>query len=441
MLLIRGAELNGERNLDVRCRDGLVVEIGPRLSRAAGEEVIEAGAGALLPGLHDHHLHLYALAAARRSVSCGPPEVTDRAGLRAALDGAPGDGWIRGVGYHESVAGMLDRKELDALVDDRPVRIQHRSGKMWFVNSAAASILDLDDCDGQLYRRDEWLRARLESAHDLDIDGTSRLLASHGVTGFTDATPSNDEAVAQALSARGLLQNVTLMGNEHLGQGALKIMLDEYELPAIETLCEQIRSAHQSNRMVAIHCLTRTELVFALSALLEAGPARGDRIEHASVTDDSAMALVARAGVTVVTQPNLVFERGDQYLADVEPADHQYLYRCRGFLDAGVPLGGSTDAPYGRPDPWLAMHAAVQRETRRGRVIGSAEAITSEQALALFTSAPDEPGGPPRTIAVGEAADLCLLECAWARARESLRHDNVAATIRGGTVTYRRPGD
>lgn len=189
---------------------------------------------------------------------------------------------------------------------------------------------------------------------------------------------------------------------------------------------------------MAIHCVTRTELVFAVSVLIDAGPIPGDRIEHASVTDDAAMALVARAGVTVVTQPNLIFERGDQYLADVDPADHEHLYRCRGFLDAAIPLGGSTDAPFGQPDPWLSMRAAVNRQTAGGRVIGAAEALTPEQALALFTSAPEDPGGPPREITVGAAADMCLLDCGWAQARTSLRHDNVAATVAAGVVTFRR---
>lgn len=438
MLLIRSAELHGARGVDVRCRDGRVVEIGRNLGRADGEDDIDAGGGALLPGLHDHHLHLFALAAARQSVGCGPPQVTSLEGLRAALRAAPGEGWIRGVGYHESVAGMLDRRQLDALVDHRPVRIQHRSGKMWFINSAAVSLLDLEDCDGQLYRRDEWLRERIESTSELDVLATSRLLAGYGVTGITETTPTNDETMAQRFASLGLLQSVYVMGNEQLEHGPLKIMLDDYALPDIDGFRERIVSAHLKERPVAIHCVTRTELVFAVSVLIDAGPIRGDRIEHASVTDDAAMALVARAGVTVVTQPNLIFERGDQYLADVDAADHEHLYRCRGFLDAGIPLGGSTDAPFGQPDPWLSMRAAVNRQTAGGRVIGAAEALTPEQALALFTSAPEDPGGQPREITVGAAADMCLLDCGWAHARTSLHRDNVAATVAAGVVTFRR---
>ena len=436
MLLIRNTELGSDR-ADVRCRDGRIVEIDTGLVASGDEEVIEARSGALLPGLHDHHIHLFALAAARASVKCGPPEVRDRDALVAALASAATGEWIRGIGYHESVAGMLDRQTLDALVPQRPVRIQHRSGKMWFVNSTAAKLLGLDaDFDGRLFRQDEWLREHV--ATDVDLAVVSRELASYGVTGVTDATPSNDDATAGQIAAAGMRQRVCPMGGDNLSQGTLKIMLDEYALPDFDTLRARIAEAHGHGRTTATHCVTRAELVFALSALIEAGPMPGDRIEHASVTDDETMALVAEAGVTVVTQPNFIAERGEQYLADVDPVDHRYLYRCRGFLDAGVPLGGGTDAPFGEPDPWAAIRAAVTRKTSDGRLIGPNETLSPERALALFMTPADVPGGAPRRIAVGEAADLCLLDRSWNEARQSLRHEHVAATILGGEVIFKR---
>ncbi len=49
---------------------------------------------------------------------------------------------MRGIGYHESVLGTLpDARALDALVPDRPLAMQHRSGRMWLLNSAALDAL------------------------------------------------------------------------------------------------------------------------------------------------------------------------------------------------------------------------------------------------------------------------------------------------------------
>ena len=436
-LLIANAEIDGVAPLDIRCRDGRIVEIAPALP-TDDEFRLDAEGGAVIPGLNDHHIHLFALAAASRSVRCGPPDVRDPAGLAVALTKAPGAGWIRGVGYHESVAGTLTRQALDRMCGNRPVRIQHRSGKMWFLNSAAERELGLTVPDGQLFRGDALLRERLAVDADFrnSVEDTSRRLAAYGVTGLTDATPTNDPATARLYEDLSLLQRVNLMGNESLARGSLKIMLDDVALPDLDTLAARIEQAHERDRPVAFHCVTRTELVFALSALRDAGTVPGDRIEHASVTDEATMALFRDTprdpnDLTVVTQPNFIAERGDQYLADIAASDHDSLYRCRGFIDAGVPLGGGTDAPFGDPDPWAAMSAAVHRKTARGRVVGAAERLTPERALALFTTPLSDPGGEPMRIGTGAPAALCVLRRPWAQARLSLDRSDVRASVSG----------
>ena len=436
-LLIANAEVGGTANLDVRCRDGRVVEIGRGLAASPGEDRYDARGGALLPGLHDHHIHLFALTAARRSVPCGPPSVTTRNELETALAAAPGEDWIRGVGYHESVAGMLDKRSLDEILGDRPVRIQHSSGKMWFVNSEATRRLGIETADGQLFRLDGLLRERLAEDDDLvpAVEETSRLLASYGITGVTDATYTNDETTEALYRQLDLHQRVNLMGNESLGSGSLKIMLDDAALPELDKLQERIAQAHGRGRPVAFHCVTRTELIFALAALRDAGTLPGDRIEHASVTDAPAMRLLQEVSgdggdVTVVTQPNFIAERGEGYLRDVPAEDHGNLYRCRGFLEAGIPLGAGTDSPYGDPDPWAAMRAAVERRTADGQIVGADETLSPEQALRLFLTPLDSPGGVPRRVAVGAPVDFCVLAKPWDEARDSLEAGLVSRTIR-----------
>ncbi|MXY53268.1 MAG: amidohydrolase family protein [Gammaproteobacteria bacterium] len=437
MVLLRNAEIDGTR-ADVRIRGGVVAEFG-RLAAVDGEEVVEARGGVLLPGLHDHHLHFLALAAARSSVRCGPPEVCDRDQLRAALAAAPAEKeWIRGVGYHESVAGELDRAALDAFVPERPVRIQHRSGKMWFLNGAALRSVGLDPGgDGRLFRRDEWLRKRLGDA-DLTAAAleVSAQLAAWGVTGFTDATPSNDAAAVRRIRELAPHQRVYAMGNETLATGHLKVMLDDAELPDIDELVGRIGEAHERGRPVAFHCVTRTELVFALGALMEAGTQPGDRIEHAAIADEDGLRLLREAGVTVVTQPNFIAERGDRYVADVEAGEHRFLYRGAGFLDAGIPLAGGTDAPFGEPDPWALVKAAVLRETQSGVVVGEGEKLTPERALALFTTPHLDPGGAPRKIGQGAPADLCLLALPWREARLRLDGCDVVGTWIAGKRSF-----
>jgi len=463
-VLIRRAEIEGTAGLDLRTLAGRIAEVGPELELTAGETVLDAAGGALLPGLHDHHIHLFALAAAQSSVRCGPPTVRDRSELERALRTAGGsDPWIRGIGYHESVSGPLDRAALDAWVPDRPVRIQHRGGALWMVNSRALDLLGLDAgvdpegverdargrATGRLFRLDSWLRERLDARGPPNLSAVGRQLATYGVTGLTDATPGNAapelEAFLAALERGELPQRLVLMGRADLPEidhtrvtrGALKLLLDDHSLPELDSFQRQIEQAHADGRRVAVHCVTRAQLFFALAGFAAAGVRQGDRIEHASVTPPEALEQFSQLALTVVTQPGFVYERGDAYLKEVDGIDLPWLYRCRGFLEASVPLGGSTDAPFGEADPWLAMRAAVERRSYAGAALGVEEALTPERALALFTSPADAPGARARSLAVGALADLCLLDRPWAAAREELRSELVAAAILAGELIFR----
>ena len=214
---------------DVRCRGPLIVEIGRALEPIAGERILDAHGGALLPGLNDQHIHLFATAAPRGSVDCSPDACVP---LAERL--VPGDGWLRGVNYHESLAGPLDRTVLDRLAPERPVRIQHATGSMWFLNSRAIELLQLDTehhdglerdrtgrLTGRLFRADDMLAAALsERTEQLapDLRELAHELASRGVTRLTDATYRNDAKALQLLQqkqANGELALVNHLIAEH----------------------------------------------------------------------------------------------------------------------------------------------------------------------------------------------------------------------------------
>jgi len=465
-MLIEGAEIDGRAPLSLRIRGERVAEIAPAIAPRPGEPRLDAAGGALLPGLHDHHLHLLALAAAESSVRCGPPWLHTREELAQALRRArPRNGWLRGIGYHDSVAGPLDRRALDALAPGVALRIQHRSGALWMLSSAAIDPLGLDRghdapgverdaagrATGRLFRADAWLRERLGAVDPPDLAPVGAALARCGVTGATDTTAGNaaaELALFEDAVAKGALpQRLLVMGSlalprpsrPRVGRGALKLVLDEPSLPAFDATVDAIRTAHSAGRAAAVHCVTRAELAFAVGAFDAAGSRPGDRIEHAAVAPPELVARIAALGLTVVVQPHFVYERGDVYATEVEAADLPWLHRARGLEAAGVALGGGSDAPFGAPDPWRAMRAAVDRRSRNGLVLGADEALSPERALALFTSSPEDPGGAPRRISVGAPADLCLLDRPWRLARERLDAADVAAAWCAGRPVHSRP--
>src|SRR5579862_7603975 len=142
-LVVRNVEVEGRTGLDVLIEDGRIATIGPRLHARADE--IDGCGGALIPGLVDHHIHLFALAAQADSVALDSARNAGDLAARIASAAAltPPGAWVRATGYHERIAGELDRHALDRLSPRHPLRLQHQTGSLWILNSLALQALDL----------------------------------------------------------------------------------------------------------------------------------------------------------------------------------------------------------------------------------------------------------------------------------------------------------
>lgn len=424
MLIRRGLLLDGTA-ADIRL-GAQIVEVAAGLTARPGETEYDASGGTVISGLHDHHIHLRAAAAALYSVRVGPEEVNGKADLARVLSSAgPGpDGWIRAVGYHDAAAGPLDRYVLDEVAPTVPVRIQHRSGVQWSLNTVALTRIGLADHPTGILRSSDGSWALPQS--EPELAELSAQLLSYGVTGLTDATPDLGAGDITDLQRR-MRQTVRC-----LAPGKRILHDDELDLGS---LIQWIRHTHSVGTPVALHCVTAAQLVVALAAFREAGRHPLDRIEHAAVVPDTSMTDLAGSGIPVVTQPNFVAERGDQYIADIPYAEHHELWRVASLLSAGVPVAMSTDAPFGDPDPWAAMRAAVHRRTPSGAVLGPAERVSATTALTLFHG---ERPARPRGIQPGVAGDLCVLSAPPAEALAELSADAVRATVVAGEVVYER---
>jgi predicted amidohydrolase YtcJ len=460
-VLLRDAELAVDVpgadtwHADIRVSGGIVAEIAPSLGRRPGEQVIDCAGGAVIPGLCDHHLHLHAMAAARASVRCGPPGVTSLTELTEVLAAAVPDdaGWIRGTGYVESVAGDLDAAALDRMRAGVPVRVQHRSGALWILSTAALRALGLAGTGdagvtgpaaghpgverdaagrptGRLWRADDWLRTQLGARTPVTIyrrpfpsltDVGTELLR-YGITAVTDATPDLADAaiahISDSMLRAELPQRVRLLGVPlgvpppsvpGLTVGPYKIVLADSGMLTYPELTGRITAAHGSGRPVAVHCVTREALVLLVAALGETGTLKGDRVEHAGIVPEEMIADLSLLRVRVVTQPGFLADRGDDFLRGLPAAEHADLYRCGSLLRAGVPVALASDAPYGPGDPWAVMAAAASRRTASGALAGAGERISFEAALNAYLGAPEDPGGAPRRIRAGLPADLVVL--------------------------------
>lgn len=455
-LLLRNVEIYGHGIGDCRIRDGLVTETSPQLRAREDETVVEGRAGALLPGLADHHLHLTAMAARTESLDVSALSA-DTLARELARATPRADGWIRAVGYDDVLHGDIDRHVLDRWNAAIPLRVQHRSGALWVLNSAGIDRLgpaitahDGIERDsegrptGRLWRADALLREAL-GAKPPSLVAIGRQLAAFGITHVADATPDAASAeVVIAAAARGELPHrVMVMTRDtppiqghRVGVGPVKLVVADHAPPEFDELVDGIRQAHAESRPVAVHCVTQQALALTLAALDAADPVDGDRIEHCAVADESAVQAIAIRGLRVVTQPTLVTRRGDQYWDRSAPEDRPHLWRYASLLDAGVRVVAGSDAPYGDPDPWTCLRSASHRRTASGRILGPGERVPAPTVLRGLLSPLHDPGGLPRRIEAGEPADLVLLDCPLDDALRLPDSSRVRATLIGGEFVY-----
>ena len=113
------------------------------------------------------------------------------------------------------------------------------------------------------------------------------------------------------------------------------------------------------------------------------------RIEHVTAPSARAIELMASAGIGVATQPIFPYAEAKTYLANLGAERTRACYPLRTLLDRGVGLCLSTDAPATSwspaSDPFPTLKSAVTRTAADGTDLGQDEAISIEEAVALYT--------------------------------------------------------
>ena len=443
-MLIKNADIDGEIR-DIRVADGVVAQIGTSLPNE--EAVIDADGCAVIRGLTDNHIHLCAYAAARDSLHLKQLSDISDAHLRVPIDQM-----LRVVDYHEDLHGRIDKNVLDSLAPGRIVRVQHQSGRAWVFSSAALRDAGLVHETGELIGEEGTdLPNRVDAQPDLGR--ASQALACVGVTRLTDATPyrslESASLLIDAVSVGAVRQSVSFTGGPEIAasvpsgfsQGPVKIVVGDHDLPNVELLVEAVNTARAHGRNVAFHCVTTAALALIVAAMREVGPSQFthlDRIEHAAVVPNEYVDELKQLRLVIVTQPGFVHARGDRYLRTVDRVDLPFLYRCGSLVAAGIAVYGSSDAPYGPVDPWLAMRTAMERRSASGAAVGKDESISALSALRAYVNSPQERWRDEVGPCVGDLGDLVILGESLKGSLSNLDSVSVRATVIGGDLVFSR---
>jgi hypothetical protein len=212
-----------------------------------------------------------------------------------------------------------------------------------------------------------------------------------------------------------------------------------------DSLRRTIISAHRAGWQVATHAIGDAAVSFVLDCYEEAlalAP-RADhrhRIEHCGVTPDDSLARIAALGVVPVPQGRFIGEIGDGMLAALGSSRSSDAYRLRSFLEAGIPLPGSSDRPVVDGRPLAGIEDMVTRLTETGAEFTPSEAITADQALRSYTvgsAFATRCEADRGTLGVGKLADFVVLSADPRLVAPRQIHEiEVIATAVGGRVAY-----
>jgi predicted amidohydrolase YtcJ len=195
--------------------DGRVVMTGSRddvlAAAAPGAQVIDVRDRAVIPGVHDFHLHLVNLARARREVALADLPDSDAvlAAVAEAAAALPEGAWLLGRGWTEELLPPSVAEALQAAAGGHPAMLVSHDGHSLWASPAALRIAGLsadspDPAGGRAERhangalsgvlRERAIGPVVGVARRLDgadlapaLDETLAELAALGLTGATDA--------------------------------------------------------------------------------------------------------------------------------------------------------------------------------------------------------------------------------------------------------------
>jgi len=163
-------------------------------------------------------------------------------------------------------------------------------------------------------------------------------------------------------------------------------------------------------------------------------------IMHLFHPSDAALKKMAALGIAATMQdhPVLLGHNQRRWWGDEHAA---YAIPIRKTIDAGVLVGGGTDGPVVPVDPFLSMWWMTTRQVLKGYALGKEHAITSKEALTLYTINNARIMGVERergSIEVGKLADLAVLsQDVLSVAPDAIRDTKALMTVLGGKIVYR----
>ena len=158
-----------------------------------------------------------------------------------------------------------------------------------------------------------------------------------------------------------------------------------------DDLKQVVRAFHDAGYQIALHAFGDAAVDMALDSIeaaMNANPRRDPRhrIEHSVLNTDKALKRTKDLGVVISTQPQMIRAFGDGAEKIWGSKRMQSMIPTRTWLDMGVPLCLSSDAP-SMPwwDPQATLAASILRITLTNKPVSPDQAMTIDEAMYAHT--------------------------------------------------------
>ena len=165
------------------------------------------------------------------------------------------------------------------------------------------------------------------------------------------------------------------------------------------------------------------------------------RIEHAGIAPEDLQIRMKELDVIPIPNPAFIYMNGESYVKNYGDRVNK-MYPVRDYIDKGIIAPIASDAPVVGVNPFLGIHAAVNRLSREGNGVGTDQSISLMQGIEAYTkhaayaSFDEDVKG---SLKPGMLADLIVLDRNIFKAPiEEIKDIQVELTMIDGEIVFER---